>query len=81
MAMSAIFFSVLEEPAPLDLQQIFCEGWVRPSGIKAEEFQRRDAVLRETITNLEYEPFCASENGNESYLVRLGGSPPRIVSR
>ena len=63
--MSAIFVSVLEEPAPLDLQQIFCDRWVRPSCIKAEEFQRRDAVLRETITNLEYEPFCASANGND----------------
>ena len=38
--MSAIFVSVLEEPAPLDLQQIFCDRWVRPSCIKAEEFQR-----------------------------------------
>ena len=71
------FFSVLEEPAPLDLQQIFCDRWVRPSCIKAEEFQRRDAVLRETITNLEYEPFCASEGER----IILGGSPPRIVSR
>lgn len=57
---------LLKEPAPLDLRQIFCEGWVRPSGIKAKEFQRRDAVLRETITNLEYEPFCEHATSHAS---------------